>query len=64
MGISSDSSKAKTWTWLRKGNLKRNMKSILIAGGACGVMVGGARGVMVIVVENGHGNTSSNPGRG
>ena len=25
---------------------------------------GGARGVMVIVVENGHGDTSSNPGRG
>ena len=24
---------------------------------------GGARGVMVIVVENGHGDTSSNPGR-
>ena len=24
---------------------------------------GGARGVMVIVVRNGHGNTSSNPGR-
>ena len=25
---------------------------------------GGARGVMVIVVENGHGDASSNPGRG
>ena len=25
--------------------------------------VGGARGVMVIVVENGHGDSSSNPGR-
>ena len=25
---------------------------------------GGARGVMVIVVGNGHGNTCSNPGRG
>ena len=25
---------------------------------------GGARGVMVIVVRNGHGDTSSNPGRG
>ena len=25
---------------------------------------GGARGVMVIVVGNGHGGTSSNPGRG
>ena len=24
---------------------------------------GGARGVMVIVVGNGHGDTSSNPGR-
>ena len=23
---------------------------------------GGARGVMIIIVENGHGNTSSNPG--
>ena len=28
-----------------------------------GVMERGARGVMVIVVGNGHGNTSSNPGR-
>ena len=26
-------------------------------------MSGGARGVMVIVVGNGHGNTSSNPGQ-
>ena len=25
---------------------------------------GGARGVMVIVVGSGHGDTSSNPGRG
>ena len=25
--------------------------------------VGGALGVMVIIVGNGHGNTSSNPGR-
>ena len=25
---------------------------------------GGACGVMVIIVGNGHGNTSSNPGRG
>ena len=25
--------------------------------------VGGARGVMVIVIGNGHGDTSSNPGR-
>ena len=25
--------------------------------------LGGARGVMVIIVENGHGDTSSNPGR-
>ena len=25
--------------------------------------LGGARGVMVIVVGNGHGDTSSNPGR-
>ena len=25
---------------------------------------GGARGVMVIVIGNGHGDTSSNPGRG
>ena len=25
--------------------------------------IGGARGVMVIVVGNGHGNTSSNPGQ-
>ena len=25
-------------------------------------MIGGARGVMVIVVGNGHGDTSSNPG--
>ena len=28
-----------------------------------GILVGGARGVMVIVVGNGHGDTSSNPGR-
>ena len=27
------------------------------------VTLGGARGVMVIVVGNGHGDTSSNPGR-
>ena len=27
------------------------------------VIGGGARGVMVIVVGNGHGDTSSNPGR-
>ena len=27
-------------------------------------IIGGARGVMVIVVGNGHGDTSSNPGRG
>ena len=27
-------------------------------------ITGGARGVMVIVVGNGHGDTSSNPGRG
>ena len=31
-------------------------------GGARGVC-GGARGVIVIVVGNGHGDTSSNPGR-
>ena len=29
---------------------------------ACIVRLGGARGVMVIVVENEHGDTSSNPG--
>ena len=28
-----------------------------------GCLNGGARGVMVIVVGNGHGDTSSNPGR-
>ena len=27
------------------------------------IFIGGARGVMVIVVGNGHGDTSSNPGR-
>ena len=27
------------------------------------IILGGARGVMVIVVGNGHGDTSSNPGR-
>ena len=31
--------------------------------GALMVSVGGAHGVMVIVVENGHCDTSSNPGR-
>ena len=35
---------------------------IITCGGARGVC-GGARGVMVIVVGNGHGDTSSNPGR-
>ena len=35
----------------------------MVSGGARGVL-GGARGVMVIVVGNGHGDTSSNPGRG
>ena len=29
----------------------------------CKYMFGGARGVMVIVVGNGHGDTSSNPGQ-
>ena len=29
-----------------------------------GSIYGGARGVMVIVVGNGHGDTSSKPGRG
>ena len=29
-----------------------------------GENIGGARGVMVIVVGNEHGDTSSNPGRG
>ena len=28
-----------------------------------GITSGGARGIMVIVVGNGHGDTSSNPGR-
>ena len=27
------------------------------------ILRGGARGVMVIVIGNGHGDTSSNPGR-
>ena len=37
---------------------------LLYLGGACGVVViGGSSGVMVIVVGNGHGDTSSNPGR-
>ena len=31
--------------------------------GICVIIFGGARGVMVIVVGNGHGDTSSNPGR-
>ena len=30
----------------------------------CVTLVGGARGIMVIVVGNGHGDMSSNPGRG
>ena len=29
----------------------------------CIIFLGGARGVTVIVVGNGHGDTSSNPGR-
>ena len=38
----------------------------VIDGGARGVMLiyGGARGVMLIVAGYGHGDTSSNPGRG
>ena len=32
-------------------------------GGARGVIYGGARGVMVIVIGNAHSDTSSNPGR-
>ena len=31
--------------------------------GSIKTQTGGARGVMVIVVGNGHGDTSSNPGR-
>ena len=31
--------------------------------GYCYITYGGASGVMVIVVGNGHGDTSSNPGR-
>ena len=38
----------KTWKQLRKEKFKRQ---------------GGAHGVMVIVVGNGHGDTNSNPGR-
>ena len=34
----------------------RNLQNIVLA-------IGGARGVMVIVVGNGHSDTSSNPGR-
>ena len=34
-----------------------------VNGGACGVN-GGARDVIVIVLGNGHGDMSSNPGRG
>ena len=39
-----------------------NRLNSLLNGGARGVL-GGVRGVMVIVVGNGHGDTSSNPGR-
>ena len=35
----------------------------MVCGGARGVNCGVARGVMVIVVGNGHGDTSSNPRR-
>ena len=36
---------------------KANMRMIIV------IVIGGARGVMVIVVGNGHDDTSSNPGR-
>ena len=41
----------------RREGLKSNVSGFIK------VFCGGARGVMVIVVENGHGGTSSNPGR-
>ena len=39
------------------------MKMDFIRNVSCWVVYGGARGVMVIVVGNEHGDTSSNPGR-
>ena len=47
-------------------NLAREQKKSvtpIIIGTALKKLVRGARGVMVIVVENGHRDTSSNPGR-
>ena len=35
---------------------------ILTMKGYTGYVLGGARGVMVIIAGNGHGDTSSNPG--
>ena len=35
----------------------------MLTNGTCINQNGGARGVIVIVVGNGHGDTSSNPGR-
>ena len=44
--------------------LNSNRVTITIPNEMCGIShLGGARGVMVIVLGNGHGNTSSNPGR-
>ena len=42
---------------------KDRIKLILILYLCLGYVQGGARGVMVIVVGNGHGDTSSNPWR-
>ena len=61
----------KTWTWHRKGNLKRETEPLQTAAQNNAIranfikakICGGARGVMVIVVGNGHGDSSSNPGR-
>ena len=38
-------------------DIPQEIKKILVS------FLGGARGVMVIIVGNGHGDTSSNPGR-
>ena len=40
-----------------------DFKLWLLYSDACNHLTGGARGVMAIVIGNGHGDTSSNPGR-
>ena len=51
-------------SYVRYNVYKRDFEKNNDRGVICPNAYGGARGVMVIVGGNGHGNTSSNPGRG